>query len=233
MTVMAVEKWQDVMASHSAIPLAWGPTDVDRYLGDPKRIAFFMSRYKFAAKMLHGCRNIVDVGCGSGMGTLALLSDTGAERVLGVDFDSRLLDHAVHYLLPALQKTRPDDVEKLSFACRDFIGGQVYATEVCDGIVSMDVIEHIDPEESQSFVDRLAGSLRSGGVCVVGTPNKYAEEFGSVHSRIGHINLLTADDLRAQMSRVFRRVFLFSMNDEIVHTGEDRFARYLIAVGVK
>jgi 2-polyprenyl-3-methyl-5-hydroxy-6-metoxy-1,4-benzoquinol methylase len=225
--------WDRVMDAHSGIALEWGPTNVDRFLLDPKRIAFFMSRYKFAAKMLHGCRDIIDVGCGDGMGTLALLSDTGAERVLGIDFEEKCIEHAVGKLLTALRDARPGDVEKISFACRDWLAGNVYATAICDGILSLDVIEHIESERAPAFLARIAGSLRDGGVAVIGTPNIAAAEFGSEHSKIGHINLYDAARLRDELRVGFRRVFMFSMNDEVVHTGFDKMAHYLIAVCVK
>ena len=32
--------------------------------GDPRRLAFVLSRYKFIAKMLEGTENVLEVGCG-------------------------------------------------------------------------------------------------------------------------------------------------------------------------
>lgn len=230
---VAAEKWSEVMASHSGYPLLWGPTDVDRFIHDPKRIAFFMSRYKFAAKMLRDCTSIIDVGCGSGMGTTTFLSDTQAKHVLGIDFERRVIEHAHSHLLAAVQKLRPSDVERLTFACRDVMAGRRYPAPCHDGLCSMDVIEHVDPERADEFIDRLADMLPSHGVAVIGTPNLNAAVYGSVHSQIGHINLYDADRLRLDLSAAFRRVFLFSMNDEVVHTGFDKLAHYLIAVCVK
>jgi hypothetical protein len=37
-------------------------------------------------------------------------------------------------------------------------------------------------------------------------------------------------DLKATMSRNFHNVFMFSMNDEVVHTGYHKMAHYLFAV---
>src|SRR5262249_7554256 len=93
MTSVTREAWEQVMALSSGINLPLGPNSTDRYLFDPKRLAFFLARYKFASKMLKRCKNIVDVGCGDGMGTLIYVSDTGAERVRGIDFDAKLVDH--------------------------------------------------------------------------------------------------------------------------------------------
>src|SRR5262249_28282596 len=62
MTNVTRETWKKVMALSSGINLPLGPNSTDRYLSDPKRLAFFLSRYKFAAKMLKRCRSIADVG---------------------------------------------------------------------------------------------------------------------------------------------------------------------------
>ena len=78
MTNVTRETWQKVMALSSGLDLPLGPNATDRYLFDPKRMCFFLSRYKFAAKMLRRCHSIVDVGCGDGMGTVTYLSDTRA-----------------------------------------------------------------------------------------------------------------------------------------------------------
>jgi 2-polyprenyl-3-methyl-5-hydroxy-6-metoxy-1,4-benzoquinol methylase len=229
---LAAEKWHDVMESHSRYPLLWGPTDVDRFILDPKRIAFFMARYKFAAKMLRDCSSIIDVGCGSGMGTLTYLSDTGAKHVLGVDFEQVVIDHAVNHLCAAVQKLRPEDVERLTFACRDFSAGP-YARGVHDGLSCMDVIEHVEPEKAWQFIQRIAATLTDNGIAVIGTPSLAGSAYASAHSQIGHINLYDPDRFRAELGQHFRHVFLFSMNDEIVHTGFDKMAHYLMALCVK
>jgi cyclopropane fatty-acyl-phospholipid synthase-like methyltransferase len=228
---LAQRKWNEVMESHSGIDLMWGPTDVDRFLFDPKRIAFFMSRYKFAAKMLRDCGSILDVGCGSGMGTLTFLSDTSAERVRGVDFERRVIDHANGHMLLALKEARPADAKKLEFLCRDFMGDA--PSGIFDGVCSLDVIEHIEPERSHEFIGRISDALTDRGVAVIGTPSLAGSQYASVHSQIGHINLYDHDRFRKELGREFSRVFLFSMNDEIVHTGFDKLAHYLIAVCVK
>ena len=37
-------------------------------------------------------------------------------------------------------------------------------------------------------------------------------------------------DLKALMQRFFRNVFMFSMNDEVIHTGHHKMAHYLMAL---
>ena len=45
---------------------------------DPKRLAFVLSRYKFAAKMLSGKDRVLEVGCGDGFPIRILLQEVGS-----------------------------------------------------------------------------------------------------------------------------------------------------------
>lgn len=226
------ETWDKVMALSSGINLPLGPNATDRYLFDPKRLAFFLSRYKFSAKMLKRCQSVIDVGCGEGMGTLTYLFDTQAAKVHGVDFDKTLLDYAVNVLRPALAQALPEKAAKLSFENLDALdldssGGKF------EGLSCLDVIEHVEEKLEDAFLARLAGWIDDGGVAVIGTPNVLAQMYASKHSEIGHINNYSPERFQESLERHFRRVFMFSMNDEIVHTGFDKLAHYLMAVCVK
>jgi 2-polyprenyl-3-methyl-5-hydroxy-6-metoxy-1,4-benzoquinol methylase len=232
MTSVTRRTWTDVMALSSGIDLALGPNSTDRYLFDPKRFAFFLSRYKFAAKMLKRCGSVIDVGCGDGMGTLTFLVDTQAQQVHGVDFDESLIAHAQNVLRPAVERARPERAACLSFACRDILQA-VGPHECFEGLSSLDVIEHIEERQEHEFLSRLAGHLSTNGVAVIGTPNALARQYASAHSEIGHINNYDPDRLQRSLEGHFRRVFLFSMNDEVIHTGFDKLAHYLIALCVK
>ena len=69
-------------------------------------------------------------------------------------------------------------------------------------------------------------------MCITGTPNKTATQHASPASQEGHVNLKNSKDLQELMSKYFKNSFLFSMNDEVVHTGFHPMAHYLIAVGI-
>jgi hypothetical protein len=45
------------------------------------------------------------------------------------------------------------------------------------------------------------------------------------------VNCKTGGELRALLNQFFHNVFLFSMNDEVVHTGFTPMAQYLLASG--
>lgn len=225
------EAWDNVMALVSGHLLQMGPVTTERFLLDPKRMCFFLSRYKFAGKMLRSCTRIADIGCGDGMGTVTFLRESQAS-VLGVDFDVTQIKYANDVLLPTLEKVAPDFSGRLKFRTMDF------TTEAAneppfDGITSLDVIEHIAPDQCDKFLSAIRDSLTDRGIAVIGTPNNYASEWASAHSQAGHINMYTPDRLYEELQRYFTHVFLFSMNDEMVHTGFDKMAHYLMAVAVK
>lgn len=226
------DTWNQVMAMSSGIDLLMGPNNTDRYLFDPKRLCFFLSRYKFAAKMLKRCHSIVDVGCGDGMGTITYLADTRATRVLGVDFDERLIAHATDALHPAFSRALPKKASCLEFSCVDILNDDI-TFGIFEGLSSLDVIEHIEEKLEANFISRLADLLVDKGVAVIGTPNHAARIFASKESEVGHINNYDAPRLQKSLEERFGRVFMFSMNDEVVHTGFDKMAHYLIAVCVK
>jgi len=45
-----------------------------------------------------------------------------------------------------------------------------------------------------------------------------------------HVNVYKGEDFFAMLKQYFHHVFLFTQNDEIIHTGHLRMANYLIAV---
>lgn len=101
-----------------------------------------------------------------------------------------------------------------------------------DGACSLDTIEHVPATEEEAFMRHIVSTLTPHAVCLVGTPNATAAEYASAKSREAHINLKHAHELRELMNRHFHNVFLFSMNDEIVHTGFYPMAHYLFVMGV-
>lgn len=224
--------WSKVMGQNVNAEYALGPNTLDRWINDPKRLGFMLARYKFAAKMLSQCNSILEVGCGDGFGSVTFLSDTKAQRIVCLDYYAPLIEHARNDLYPALVKARPKDAHRISFGTRDFFNGSGQRNQF-EGLVSLDCIEHIDPKRSYEFIGRMADSLVDHGIAVVGTPNALAAQYASPHSKIGHVNLLSPDQLREELSKKFKTVFLFSMNDELVHCGFDKLGHYILAVAVK
>lgn len=225
------DQWQAVRNTDVKVSLKLGPNTADRYAGDPKRLAFFLYRYAIAAKLLHDKSSILDVGCGDGFGLSTFLQDTAARGIVGMDFDESLIRYAKCELLPALHIARGADASRLSFTHGDFLetNHRNWA-----GIVSLDCIEHIDPNCSQEFLDKIGDALPRGGMAVVGTPNEHAAHLGSAHSRLGHINNFTPDRLREEMKHAgFSNVILMGLNDCTINMGHPSLWHYILGVGTK
>ena len=76
-------------------------------------------------------------------------------------------------------------------------------------------------------------NLKTHSVFILGTPNITAAKYQSEQSNIGHINLYSYERLKNMMSKYFHHVFMFSMNDEVVHTGFGDMAHYIFSIGVE
>lgn len=183
----------------------------------PRRLLHLLSYYKFAAKMIGPSKRVAEVGCSEGFGTI-LLAESAASCV-GYDLDADAIAVA----------NASVGSEKLQFEVRDVLAQPI---PQCDALVSLDTIEHIARDHEEAFVACFAQTLTPDGICIIGTPNETSDQYASPWTRAGHINLFSGDRLRALCERHFRNVFLFSGNDEMVHTGFTPMAHYLIALCV-
>ena len=186
---------------------------------DPKHLLFTLSRYKFAAKMLAGKKNVAEVGCGDAFGSRLIA--TNVYHLDGYDFDPVFIENA---------STINDAVPNMSFYIQDILKKGL--PEVYDAIYSLDVLEHIPPAQEKKFMKNMVTSLTPGGVCIAGTPNITSQTYASEQSKLGHINCKSHDELKKLFEKYFSTVFMFSMNDEVVHTGYGPMAHYLFAVGI-
>src|SRR5207247_2527453 len=95
---------------------------------------------------------------------------------------------------------------------------------------ALDVLEHIPQENEDLFIKNMINSLNQQGVMIVGMPSLESQEYASLQSKIGHVNCKSGKALKDCLSRYFHNVFIFSMNDEVVHTGFYPMAHYLFAL---
>jgi 2-polyprenyl-3-methyl-5-hydroxy-6-metoxy-1,4-benzoquinol methylase len=152
------------------------------------------------------------------------LSETPA-RITAIDFDPDQIAYCREHVEPAGQG-------RIVFERRDLVTHPLERASF-DGFSCIDVIEHLHPKDETAFLEGCAGALQAGGVAVWGTPNLLANAYASPRSRAGHINLFDPDRLADTLECHYSRVFLFSMNDEMVHTGFAKMAHYLMALCVK
>ena len=101
-----------------------------------------------------------------------------------------------------------------------------------DAILSIDVIEHLEPEFEKPFMENQINALNKEGILITGTPNVTASQYATFRSDHQHINLKSAKELKNLLDKYFHNSFVFSMNDEVVHTGYHPMAHYLMAFGV-
>lgn len=194
-----------------------GPWTSYSVLTDPKHLVFVLSRYKFASKMMKPNGVNLEVGCGDAIGAPILASVS--KTYLGIDVDSRLIED---------NNARLKQIENATFSKVDITSFD--SQELFDNVVHIDVLEHLDAELEISFLEKSVKALKVNGVYICGTPSKYSEAYASPQSALQHINLKTAPQLKELFERFFNYVWIFSMNDEVVHTGFSPMAHYLFAL---
>ena len=184
---------------------------------DPKRLVFTLSRYKFVAKMLDGTKRVAEVGCGDGLGS-RIVKQSVAELTI-TDYDSLFIQSI---------KEDPGAPDGLCAYVHDMLTGPL--TKKFDAIYSLDVLEHITPECEGIFLENLCASLAPSGLAIIGLPSLESQAHASPESKQGHVNCKSGAQLKITLERYFRHVFVFSMNDEVVHTGFYPMAHYLLAL---
>jgi 2-polyprenyl-3-methyl-5-hydroxy-6-metoxy-1,4-benzoquinol methylase len=189
-------------------------------LDDPKRFGFMMARHKFAGKMLADFDNVLEVGCQEGF--TSLLMSQHVKRLVAIDYFRDHIDEAKRYIEPY--------VKNVEFRGHDIIEGPVDGP--FDGAFSLDVLEHIDPSQEDRFMENVAVSLRPDGVFVVGMPSLESQVYASKAAAAGHINCKKGAVLKELCHRHFRNVFLFGMNDEVLHTGFSPMCHYIFVMCV-
>jgi 2-polyprenyl-3-methyl-5-hydroxy-6-metoxy-1,4-benzoquinol methylase len=186
---------------------------------DPKRLGIVLARYKFVAKMLSGKKRVLEVGCGDGWASRVVRQEI--ESLVGIDFDPVFVEDARAGMDPrwAFEVRVHDILERP-------VDGRF------DAAYALDVLEHIPARDEDRFIANIAGSIVSPGVAIFGLPSLESQPYASPVSREGHVNCKSAPDLKRVMLGHFHDVFIFSMNDEIVHTGFYALAHYLFALCV-
>ena len=69
-----------------------------------------------------------------------------------------------------------------------------------DGVFSLDVLEHIVPENEGLFLENCLTSLDSNGMAIFGMPSLESQEHASAQSKAGHINCKSGVELMDLMS---------------------------------
>jgi 2-polyprenyl-3-methyl-5-hydroxy-6-metoxy-1,4-benzoquinol methylase len=185
---------------------------------DPKRLTFTFARYKFVARMLSGRKNVLEVGCGDAFPSRIVQQEV--ERLTVTDFDPIFIEDAM---------SRSGVGWDLAGAfVHDMLSGPPAGSY--DGMYALDVLEHIQPEHEHLFLSNMIASLEDHGVLILGMPSLESQPYASKLSVEGHVNCQSSPVLKATMQKYFHNVFMFNMNDEVLHVGYHKMAHYIIAV---
>jgi 2-polyprenyl-3-methyl-5-hydroxy-6-metoxy-1,4-benzoquinol methylase len=196
-----------------------GPWTSYSLLHDPKHMSFVLSRYKFCAKMLEGMDSVLEVGCGDAFGTPLVAQSV--KRLMAIEPDHR------HIKSNQVRLKKIKNVEFKAMSICDDVPKEKF-----DAVFSIDVIEHLNKSLNKSFLENQCACLKKDGVCIIGTPNVTANKYATPRSRVQHINLQSQASLKKMLSGYFQRVFMFGMNDEVVHTGYAPMCHYIFGMGV-
>jgi SAM-dependent methyltransferase len=139
-----------------------------------------LHRYSLASDLVEG-RVVLDLGCGTGVGT-AMLASRGAS-VTGVDIDAQTVACAAEQYGPGIA----------------FIEGSAYAIPLPDSsvdvVVCFEVIEHV--EEPARVLGEIARVLRDEGLLLISTPMKAEYNKGLIKPNPFHLNEMEHEDFVA------------------------------------
>jgi len=210
----------EILTSHQqAELLSLGIRSSLTFVNDPRHLVFSLARYKFVSKLLEGYESVLEVGCGDAFESTVVAQ--AVQRLVCIDSESYILDHSAKNPQLSLNTT---------LMLHDILHSPM--PDPFQAVYSLDVIEHIPPESEERFMENIVASTIENGVLIIGTPNLTAAQYASPLSEIDHVNLKSHESLKQTLSRHYRHVFMFGMNDEVVHTGYPAMCHYLFGLAV-
>jgi 2-polyprenyl-3-methyl-5-hydroxy-6-metoxy-1,4-benzoquinol methylase len=186
---------------------------------DPRHLAFTLARYKHVAKLLHGKKSALEIGCGDGFASGIVQQEVS--QVHGLDFDPHFVESA--------QKTWEGN-DAFHFFVEDMLSDSLQPQRKYEAIYSLDVIEHITPDQEDSFLRNARKFLQPDGVAIIGSPTLESQEYASKWSKEGHVNCKSGYQLKTLLEKYFKQVFLLGMNDETLHTGYSKMVHYNLVI---
>ncbi len=184
---------------------------------DPKRLGFLLARYKFVAKMLQGRERVVEIGAADAFGTRVVQQHVN--HVTATDVDPVFVADIQARMNPEWEM----DVHE-----HDILKSPL--TQRYDAAYSLDLLEHIEPQKEDLFIQNIRDSIDPNGVIIVGSPTIHSQPYASPPSRAGHINCKDYEGIKSLLEKYFYNVFIFSMSDEVVHTGYSKMSNYFLVL---
>jgi 2-polyprenyl-3-methyl-5-hydroxy-6-metoxy-1,4-benzoquinol methylase len=200
--------------NHTNYVLGQNTTNI--LFNDPKLLLFTLSRYKFVSKIFSNFTNVLEIGCQEGFGAHIIKKEV--KKYTGIDFYKP-------YIKSCRERIKEEDY---CFLEQDILDGSISGN--FDGIFALDVFEHIEKSQSDLFMENICASLLPNGIVIIGMPSLESQTYASKASKIGHVNCLSGSDFKYYLQKFFHNILIFSMNDEVLHTGFYPMSHYLFAI---
>jgi 2-polyprenyl-3-methyl-5-hydroxy-6-metoxy-1,4-benzoquinol methylase len=179
---------------------------------DLLRFLIRLARYKFVARQLKKTDHVLEVGSGSGLGSIFMAQHCA--KVTGLDVKITEVEEAKSI----------NQRENVEFIVGDLFDMKL--SQYYDVVVNLDIIEHMPIEQGRKLVKAMAKHLKPTGMLALGTPSIYSYEYQSPLSQASHVHCYDLPELVDLIESYFERTLSFSMNDELIHTGHYKMAWY-------
>lgn len=186
------------------------------FVSDPKRLGITLSRYKFVGKMFEGFESVLEVGAGDGFKSLSLKNSFKYLKLSDIQIKKKKLFDSNYKF------------KNIDYLVHNFVKSSI--KQKFDGIFALDVLEHIKRKDEKNFILNLKKSLKPNGSLIIGMPSLQSQKYASKLAKKEHVNCKTKAELRKFLKSYFNNVYMFSMNDEVLHTGFDELSHYIIGL---
>lgn len=186
------------------------------FINDPKRLGITLSRYKFVGKMFEGFNSVLEIGAGDGFKSISLKNSFKFLTLTDININKKKIFEKNYKF------------KNIKYKINNFVDKPF--SEKFDGIFALDVLEHIEKKNENKFIINLKKSLKKNGSVIIGMPSSESQKYASKLAKKEHVNCKTKKQLKDFLKNHFNCVYMFSMNDELLHTGFDGLSHYIIGV---
>jgi len=222
-TTSVVKQRFEEAKAHDVQGPGLGPVNRATLVRDPKHLSFTLARYKFVSKMLNGHAEVLEVGCHEATGSLIVADNVN--HLTAIDFQTDVINWCKSEYAEFFGNITFAAFDAMTNIPNSHSPGGLY-----DAIYMLDVLEHIEPSQEDKFLGNIVKSLNNMGTFIVGIPSLESQQYASDVSKVQHVNCKTQDELRKTMHRYFHNVYMFGMNDEVLHVGFSGMCHYLFAL---
>ena len=198
----------------------------------PENLLWTLARYKFASRQFKPTDLVGDFACGRGLGTTMMARKCA--KVIGLDIDPDKIDRNKKFWKDAVDHYTKKPVDNVEFVVGDLLKlDQIFPESAFNAIVSIETVEHVAYEAGKLIVRNFSKILRPGGFLCLSTPQYDKKRSQTETRKTEHPHEFTQEELLETLEACFRRVFLFSQNDEFITSASTVTAWHFFALAVK